>query len=287
MRWPLALWRKLFSPEDPFDASRYADPAVARGAYLVQGPGHCGACHTPRGVFLEEQALDDSKDSYLAGVPVVDGWVAVSLRGDDADGLGAWSAEDIVRTLRSARNSAHAVIGGPMNDVVVHSTQYLTEEDLRAIAAYLKSLPEAARPPASFKADARTAAALAAGRESDRGAELYLDNCAACHRSNGEGAAGVLPAIAANSTVLAADPTSIIHLILRGSVLPATVSAPSRLGMPGFGWRLSDVEVAELATFIRASWGNHAPAVSASQVRNLREFLRGETLGTATANDPR
>src|SRR6202051_533801 len=141
IRWPVAIWRKLFAPSPdapPFDASRYTNPEVARGAYLVQGPGHCGTCHTPRAITLQEKALDDSSVFYLAGGRAVDGWIPVNLRGNAADGLGNWSRDDIVETLRTARNSQQAVIGAPMNDVVVHSTQYLNDTDLRAIAAYLK-----------------------------------------------------------------------------------------------------------------------------------------------------
>jgi mono/diheme cytochrome c family protein len=287
MRWPLAIWRKTFAPDAvDFDAKRYSDPAVARGAYLVQGLGHCGTCHTPRAVTLQEKALDESGDAYLAGGQVIDGWVAVNLRGNPADGLGNWSKDDIVATLRGGRNPSHAVIGDAMGDVVEHSTQYLTDGDLQAISAYLKTLPAAAATPSSFAADAATAQALAAGQEANRGAQLYVDNCAACHRTNGEGYARVFPTVAGNSTVLAADPTSVIHLILQGSRLPSTAAAPSTLGMPGFGWRLSDEEVAELSTFIRQSWGNHAPAVNAGQVTNMRGEIRKEQAASAEAHDP-
>jgi alcohol dehydrogenase (quinone), cytochrome c subunit len=122
----------------------------------------------------------------------------------------------------------------------------------------------------TFAANPATAAALAAGREAGRGAELYLDNCAACHRSTGEGSTKVFPEIAGNSLVLSADPSALIRLVLLGSSLPATVASPSALGMPGFGWRLSNTEVAQLLTFIRSSWGNQAPSVSALEVAHTR-----------------
>ncbi len=281
LRWPLALWRKLFAPSPgaaPFDAARYADPILARGAYLVQGPGHCGSCHTARAITLQEKALDDSSALYLAGGQQIGGWVAVNLRGNAADGLGGWSKDDIVATLRSARNPEQAVIGAPMGDVVVHSTQHLTDEDLGAIASYLKSLPAAPDDRSGFLADPATAAALAAGREPDRGAQLYDDNCAACHLSSGAGSPTALPKIAGNSSVLAADANSLIRLVLHGSSLPGTIAAPSTLGMPGFAARLSNEEAAELLTFIRSSWGNHAPAVSAFDVGKVRAAL---------ASDPR
>jgi alcohol dehydrogenase (quinone), cytochrome c subunit len=273
MRWPLAFWRRLFAPDPDsvaFDASRYHDPAVARGAYLVEGPGHCGSCHTPRAFTLQERALDDSKEIYLSGNAVVEGWTAVSLRGEPAEGLGRWSTEDIVSTLRSAHNATHAVVGSPMNDVVVNSTQYLSDADLSAIATYLKTLPPGAHPASSFSADPATASALAAGREADREAQLYDDNCSACHHTDGKGATEVIPELAGNSSVLAADPTSVVRLILRGSRLPATPAAPSALGMPGFGWRLSDEEVAQLGTFVRQSWGNHAAPITATTVHAVR-----------------
>jgi alcohol dehydrogenase (quinone), cytochrome c subunit len=273
IRWPLAVWRKLFSPSPDapaFNASRYSDPAVARGAYLVEGPGHCGTCHTPRAITLQEKSLDDSANSFLSGGQRIDGWVAVNLRGDPGDGLGNWSKEDIVATLRTARNPTQAVIGTPMSDVVVHSTQYMSDADLDAIAAYLKTLPPSSAGPVKFAANPATAAALAKGKEAGRGAEVYDDNCAACHRTDGEGSPKALPKIAGNPTVLADDPDSLIRLVLIGSTLPGTTAAPSPLGMPGFAWRLSNEEVAQLLTFVRSSWGNQASSVSASEVGRVR-----------------
>lgn len=280
MRWPLAIWRKVFAPAPQavgFDAARYKDPQVARGAYLVQGLGHCGTCHTPRALTLQEKALDESGPEYLSGGPVIDGWLAVNLRGNPADGLGSWSVDDIVATLRSARNPTHAVLGGPMGDVVTHSTQHLSDADLQAVAVYLKTLPASERQVSSFKADPTTAKALAAGQEGSRGAELYVDNCSACHRTNGQGYERVFPKIAGNSSVLSEDPVSMIRLVLAGSKLPSTATAPSELGMPGFAWRMSDEEVAQLLTFIRSSWGNQAPAVSAGQVAQMRATLPKES----------
>jgi alcohol dehydrogenase (quinone), cytochrome c subunit len=276
MRWPLAIWRKTFAPSTDvaaFDAKRYSDPRVARGAYLVQGLGHCGACHTPREVTLQEQALDERSKAYLAGGQIIDGWYAVNLRGNTADGLGNWSAQDIVDTLRSARNIHAAVIGATMGDVVVHSTQHLTDDDLEAIAAYLKTLPAAPGDKASFANNPATAKALQAGINDSRGAQLYVDNCSACHRTDGKGYAHVFPEIAGNPSVLAEDPTSLIRLILKGSSLPPTATAPSALGMPGFAWRLSDEEVAQLATFARNSFGNRAGKVDAAQVASIRKQI--------------
>jgi len=276
IRWPLGIWRKTFAPDVPAggpDTARYANASIARGAYLVQSLGHCGSCHTPRAATLQELSLDDTQTSYLSGGPVIDGWFAVNLRGNNAAGLGRWSAQDIVDTLRGARNTRAAVVGAPMAEVVTHSMQNLREDDLQAIAAYLKTLSAAPGEQSRFVADGATAKALMAGQESGRGAQLYVDNCAACHRTSGEGAPKVFPALAGNPSVLAADPASLIRLVLAGSSLPSTHTAPSNLGMPGFAWRLSDDETAQLVTFIRQNWGNSATAASSDEVAKIRTLL--------------
>jgi mono/diheme cytochrome c family protein len=279
IRWPLGAWRKLFAPspsEGPFDAARYTDPVIARGAYLVQGPGHCGTCHTPRAITLQEKGLDERSPAFLAGGQVIDGWVAVNLRGGVADGLGAMSADDIVASLRTGRSAGRAVIGQPMKDVVIHSTQGMTADDVKAIAAYLKTLPPGTAGSVSYTADNKTTDDLKAGTTSSRGAELYLDNCSACHHSDGKGGGATFPAMAGNPSVLASDPSSLIRLVLAGGAMPSTPAAPSNLGMPGFGWRLSDQEVAQLVTFIRQSWGNVAPAVESAAVAEIRSKIDTE-----------
>jgi mono/diheme cytochrome c family protein len=289
MRWPLALWRKAFVPttdDGAFNAASYKDPVIARGAYLVQGPGHCGTCHTPRAITLQEKGLDERSPSFLSGGQIIDGWVAVSLRGGAADGLGAMSADDIAASLRTGRSNGRAVIGQPMKDVVIHSTQGMTDADLNAIAAYLKTLAPGPAGSASYAAENKTASDLKAGTTSSRGAELYLDNCSACHHSDGQGEGRSFPAIAGNPSVLAGDPSSLIRLILAGGAMPSTSTAPSNLGMPGFAWRLSDQEVAQLVTFIRQSWGNAAPAADSAAVAKIRNQIDTEKAKVSQARPP-
>jgi len=280
IRWPVAIWRKTFGPGDvaPFEVAKYQSEQLARGAYLVQGPGHCGTCHTPRAATMQELALDESgKDGkeYLSGGALIDGWRAVNLRGDQVDGLGAWTEQDIVDTLKTGRNRHTAVVGGPMNDVVAHSMQHMNDTDVHAIAAYLKTLPAHGGAKATFAASEDTTRLLKSGKDGDnRGAQLYLDNCNACHRSDGKSNAITFPALPGNPTVLADDPTSLIRVILAGSRLPSTKERPSDLAMPGFGWRLNDEETAELVTFVRNSWGNHAKGASASEVAKVRRAIK-------------
>jgi len=274
IRWPLAIWRKTFAPKvTPINPARYPNSEIARGAYLVQSLGHCGSCHTPRALTLQELSLDESQSSYLSGGPEIDGWIAVNLRGNQGAGLGRWSSQQIVDILRSARSNTAAVVGAPMAEVITHSTQHMSEPDLQAIAAYLKTLSANPNETAHFTANSDTANALKAGQESGRGAQLYLDNCAACHRSNGEGSANAFPSIAGNATVLASNPATLIRLVLVGSELPSTKTAPSNLGMPGFGWRLSDEEAAQLLTFVRQNWGNSSVATSAEEVARIRKTI--------------
>jgi mono/diheme cytochrome c family protein len=275
MRWPLAIWRKLYAPPVvSVNLAHYTSAEIARGAYLTQSLGHCGACHTPRAVTLQETSLDESQMSYLSGGPDIDGWVAVNLRGNKAAGLGNWSAQQIADILRSGRNLNSAVVGKPMADVITHSTQHMTDPDLQAIAAYLKTLTPGTENGARFEANTETANLLKAGLDNGRGSQLYVDNCAACHRSNGLGSANVFPSIAGNATVLASNPTTLIRLVLAGSTLPSTKTAPSNLGMPGFAWRLSDEETALLVTFVRQSWGNSSSATSATDVAIVRKSLK-------------
>lgn len=275
IRWPMGIWRKTFAPADmaPLQLDKYQSQQIARGAYLVQGAGHCGSCHTPRSVTMQESALDESGKAFLAGGPLIDGWLAANLRGDKVDGLGNWSEQDIVDTLKTGRNKTTAVVGGPMNDVVAHSMQHMTDADLHAIAAYLKTLPATGAGKATFAASDDTAKALRAGQNETRGAQLYLDNCAACHRTDGKSNAITFPALPGNPTVLADDPASLIRLVLAGSRLPSTKERPSDLAMPGFAWRLSDDETAQLVTFVRQSWGNGASAATASEVGKVRRAL--------------
>lgn len=271
MRWPLAIWRGMFAPGvQDFKPAQGEDPALARGRYLVEGLGHCGACHTPRSFTMQEKALNNGEgDDYLAGSAPIDGWIATNLRGDLRDGLGSWSEQELTEFLRTGRNHKTAVFGG-MTDVVEHSLQYLTPEDATAIARYLKSLPAKEKKPAPFKEDDSVAKALWKGDDSKPGAALYVDNCAACHRTDGSGYARFFPVLRGNPVVTGDDATSLIHIVLTGNTLPGVQGAPSSITMPPFGWRLNDQQTADVVNFIRTSWSNNAPKVTAKDVAAVR-----------------
>ncbi|MGC5701610.1 cytochrome c [Pseudomonas sp. NFXW11] len=282
MRWPLSIWRWMFAPSvAPGAVAADSDPLVSRGAYLVEGLGHCGACHTPRALTMQEKALSATDgSSFLAGSAPLEGWIAKNLRGDHKDGLGSWSEAQLVQFLKTGRSDRSAVFGG-MSDVVEHSMQYMSDQDLTAIARYLKSLPASDPKDQPHVYDKQVADALWKGDDSKPGASVYIDNCAACHRTDGHGYTRVFPALAGNPVLQSADATSLIHIVLKGGTLPATHTAPSTITMPPFAWRLSDQEVADVVNFIRSSWGNQGAAVKAAEVAELR----GNDLQSRSSDD--
>ena len=266
LRWPLAIWDALFAGGGAFKPDPAHDAEWNRGAYLVQGPGHCGACHTPRGFAFQEKALDEHGAAFLAGAPL-DGWSAVDLRGDVRTGLAGWSVDDIVAFLGKGHNRDGAAFGS-MVDVVNNSTPYMTEADLKAIAVYLKSLPPTGSQPA-YVYDGAASEMLRADHASG-GAAVYAANCAACHGMDGKGFPPYLPRVAGNPTVMDADPSSLINITLNGSAPLVVKGAPEGYRMPQFRLQLTDAQIAEALSFIRAGWGNGAGVVTAAQVGALR-----------------
>lgn len=282
MRFLMAGWNMLYLDKGTYqpDASRSAE--WNRGAYLVQGLGHCADCHTPRSLLGGLKADTERKgDSYMAGA-LIDGWLAQPLRHGSQPTAAQWSTEDLVTYLKTGR-TAHTAAFGPMSQVVENSTQYLSTKDLSSIAEYLQSLgapPGSASPTVSPQAAVVAAAdkapatqALRAGTVESTGAMVYLNNCSACHRSSGTGANDTFPALAGNSVMMANDPTSVIRMVLQGSARPSTDQSPAALAMPGFGQRLTDANVVDLLNFTRSSWGNSAAPVTAAQVATVRKSM--------------
>lgn len=255
----LAVWRALSFEAEPFivDARRSAE--WNRGAYLVRGLGHCGACHSPRD-FLGAAV----SSAELAGAALPAGeWYAPSLTDPAQAGVAHWSVDEIVALLGSGR-SAHASTLGPMAGVVFDSLQFVSDADLRAMAVFLQSLPQedgAAREAAAAAPDPATM---------QRGRALYDDRCADCHGDEGQGATGAVPALAGNRAVTTSSPTNLIRIVLDGGFPPATAGNPRPYGMPPFAQSLGDEEIAALATYLRNAWGNRAAAVTAIDVLRHR-----------------
>jgi mono/diheme cytochrome c family protein len=268
MRWPLTVWRWLWAPRpSPFQDERQ-DLQLARGAYFVQGLGHCGECHTPRGLAMELKAISPADGNAFLSGAVIENWYAPSLRSGGKGTLATWNEADLEQFLTAGVNR-HGAVFGSMSDVIVHSSQYLTSEDAHAAAIYLKSIKDGSSPTESTY-DNSTDRSLSAGDATQRGAMTYLDNCAACHRPDGRGYEGVFPSLAGNPAVEASNATSVVSIVLGGSSTPKTPRTPAEFAMPAFGWRLSDQEVADVTSFVRSGWGNRASPVEESQVRDLR-----------------
>ena len=213
-RWPLAIWSFLFTSGGSYVSKSGHDADWNRGAYLVQGLGHCGACHTPRGFAWQEKALDDGSSDYLSGAEL-DAWYAPDLRGDVRSGLGGWSKQDLVDFLKAGHNKGEAAFGS-MVDVVNNSTPYMSDGDLNAIAIYLKSLPATSTQPA-YAYDDATTTALRSGHATQPGAAVFTGVCWACHGYDAKGFSPYIPALAGNPIVLDNDPSSLINLVLNGS----------------------------------------------------------------------
>lgn len=271
-RWGIRMWNWV-ALGDPGFQPRLGDALLDRGAYLAEAPGHCGACHSPRNAAMAQAGLRAGDPGFLEGGEI-DGWSTPPLTGPRS-AIAGWTMDDLKLFLASGRND-HAAVLGEMRLVIDESTQYWSEGDLAAISAYLLELNRGVTPrgPPAGAVDG-TAALLTAALDLPEGARLYLDNCNACHFVRGQGADQVFPELAGSSLVNAPKATGLTDVILQGSALPSTAARPYRLRMPGFAARLSDAEVAELATFLRSAWGNDAGAVTADEVRAHREKLAG------------
>jgi mono/diheme cytochrome c family protein len=211
--------------------------------------------------------------AYLSGA-VIENYFAPSLRNSGPGTLGAWREDELAQFLKTGAN-AQGIAFGSMSDVIIHSTQYMTDADALATARYLKSLRSPGEEPAArFTYDTLEHIALKNGDASKPGAMIYLNNCGACHRPDGVEYEQVFPRLAGNPVVQAENPQSLISVVLDGSQTPRTARTPAQFTMPRFAWRLSDKDVADVVNFIRTSWGNSASPVSSADVAKTRESLQ-------------
>ena len=252
----LAVWRALyFKPERHVD-----DPGRSvewnRGAYLVEGLGHCNACHASRNALGAPSGPLD----LAGGLIPVQNWYAPALTSPAEAGVADWSRAHVVDLLRSGVSERGAVMG-PMREVVGGSTQYLSPPDLQAMATYLQALPQTPAPPRD---------SVPVPSPDTPGGKLYTQHCAACHGDRGEGAPGIYPALAGSRAVTMRVSANLVHMVLEGGFPPSTADNPRPYGMPPFVTVLSDVEVGLLLTYVRASWGNQAGPVSALDVTQFR-----------------
>lgn len=254
----LAVWRALYFKPGVYEADTQRSAEWNRGAYLVRGLGHCAACHTARNALgASNEALD-----LAGGLIPMQNWYAPSLSSPHEAGVGDWDRQHIVALLKTGV-SPRASATGPMAEVVLRSTQYLSDADLGAVAQFLKELA----PPATL---APPAAPVAPASVLAQGAKLYEQHCAQCHGEQGRGVPNAYPALAGNRAVTMPQTANLVQIVLNGGYAPATAGNPRPFGMPPFVLVLSDSEVAAVLTHIRQSWGNQAGVVTPLEINRMR-----------------
>ncbi|HYW58581.1 MAG TPA: c-type cytochrome [Polaromonas sp.] len=253
----LAIWRAMFFRPGTLEAPGGRTAEWQRGRYLVDGLAHCAACHSSRN-FLGGTSLNTE---FAGGLMPDKAWYAPSLASPNEAGLQKWSPADAVKLLKDGVAS-HGGVSGPMADVVYSSTQYLSEQDLKAMVAYLASI--------AVHETEKKDAPRASSDVMVRGAKIYDQKCAACHGDKGQGATSMYPALAGNRAVLLDSPNNLVQIIRRGGFYPSTPGNPRPFGMPPFKQVLSNEEIAALTTYIRQSWGNAAPALSTLDVQRVQ-----------------
>lgn len=256
IRGLMTVWNWLYLDQGSYQSDPSKSPSWNRGAYLVEGLGHCQACHT-----LMNRLGSARRGEAFQGGRFAD-LVAPDITPNTRTGIGGWQREALIEFLREGRN-VHSLASGEMGEVVAFSTSQMTDGDLAAVADYLQSLP--ASPEHSITAP--QAAVM------QQGQAIWQDACSACHRMEGQGVPRFFPPLKGDPNVQQPDPTTVLHYILAGTRRVPTDKVPTPLSMPAFDWKLSDDQVAAVATYLRNSWGNAAPAVSAKDVGDLRQKL--------------
>jgi mono/diheme cytochrome c family protein len=257
IRASMRVWDALYFNPGEFKPDSQKSADWNRGAFLVEGPGHCTACHTPKSFLGGDESGEHLRGSNLQG------WFAPNITNDDRVGLGQWSSEDIVAYLKTGHNR-FAGATGPMAEEIANSTSKLADKDLAAMATYLKSVPGSPDSPAPLKADDPVMVS---------GQAIYRDKCSACHQIDGKGVPQLFPSLAESSGVRSRDATTLIRVILRGARSVATAPEPTAPGMPAFSRQLNDEQVAAVASYVRNAWGRPAAAVAPGDVSKLRNAL--------------
>lgn len=257
-RMAMRVWDKLYFTPGEFKDDPSKSKEWNRGAYLIQGPGHCGACHTPK-TFLGGDETSKPLQGYA-----LQGWVAPDITSGQGP-LAQWTADDLAQYLKAGHNR-FAAAAGLMGEVVELSTSKLGDDDVKAMATYLKDV-SGPKPAADSSADTKVLTA---------GGAIYQDLCSACHKSDGTGVPHLIPDLTQAATVKTSDPTTVLRVILQGAQSVATDREPTGPAMPAFGWQLNDAQVAAVATYVRNHWGK-APPVGEDDVRKERAALDART----------
>ncbi|MFM0322251.1 cytochrome c [Caballeronia glebae] len=264
-RWLMALWNLVNLSPRRFVREPSKSAEWNRGAYLVEGLGHCGECHTSRGW------LGGLKQRERLGGATIAGWQAGNLTPDRVAGIGAWRDDELLRFLSTGAAPGRAYALGPMAEVVSSSTQYLTPADSRAMIAYLRAVSSVAVKDARVRTSfGRPARADITSLDSP-GARFYAAACASCHGVTGEGSKpfpslvhdGVSGALGTATT------GNLVLVILRGV---NRQTRDSHALMPAFGTQFTDEQIADLSNYVTAQFGDPRAKTDAKAVARLRSI---------------
>jgi len=262
-RWAMNFWSAVFNPDTRFEPDTSQSPEWNRGAYLAEALAHCGECHTPRNLAF---ALDNRRK--FAGA-VTAGWRAFNISSDKATGIGSWRDDDLISYLSIGHAAGHGTAAGPMGEAVDRSFSQLTPEDVRAVVAYLRTVPPTASPdlPAPLAPPA-PASHKQGGRPDPRGKMVFEGACVSCHGWTGE--SSISPFATLTGAWAVNDPSAInvVQIVISGTSRHTPEDA---ISMPAFGNAYSDDEIAAVANYVTARFGSKPSQVTAQDVADLRK----------------
>jgi mono/diheme cytochrome c family protein len=262
-RWAMNFWSAVFNPDTRFEPDTAQSPEWNRGAYLAEALAHCGECHTPRNLAF---ALNNRRK--FAGA-VTAGWRAFNVSSDKATGIGSWRDDDLISYLSIGHAAGHGTAAGPMGEAVDRSFSQLTPEDIRAVVAYLRTMPPTASPdlPATLAPPA-PASHKQGGTPDPRGKMVFEGACVSCHGWTGE--SSISPFATLTGAWAVNDPSAInvVQIVISGTSRHTPEDA---ISMPAFGNAYSDDEIAAVANYVTARFGSKPSQVTAQDVAELRK----------------
>jgi mono/diheme cytochrome c family protein len=262
-RWAMTFWSALFNPDTRFEPDPARSPEWNRGAYLAEALAHCGECHTPRNLAF---ALDNRRKF---GGAVTAGWRAFNISSDKATGVGGWRDDDLVSYLSIGHAAGHGTASGPMGEAVDHSFSQLAPEDIRALVAYLRSVPAviSADLPATLAPPA-LASHRNGGTDDPRGKMVFQGACVSCHGWTGESSISPFATLTGAQAVNDPGATNVAQIVISGTRRHTPDGA---ISMPSFGDAYSDVEIAAVANYVTARFGSKGSQLTAQDVAELRK----------------
>ncbi len=263
-RWAMGFWSALFNPDTRFAPDTSKSPEWNRGAYLAEALAHCGECHTPRNLAF---ALDNRRK--FAGA-VTAGWRAFNISSDKTTGIGGWRDDDLVSYLSTGHAVGHGTASGPMGEAVDHSFSQMAPEDIRAVVAYLRSVPPTASTdlPATLAPPAPTSHRDGGGTPDPRGKMVFEGACVSCHGWSGESAISPFATLTGAWAVNDPGATNVAQIVISGTKRHTPEGAVS---MPAFGNAYSDSEIAAVANYVTARFGSQGSKLTAQDVAELRK----------------